>query len=141
MTTCPLCGCEFDAAALACHASCAFNNQCAVICCPNCGYQMVDESRSAVAARVRRWLARRAAITYEVGETCALTDLRAGQYGRVLGIDTNDAARSERLQVLGFVKEAAIRLIQTKPTYIVQIGFTEVSIEKSIGAAIKVQVE
>lgn len=141
MTTCPLCGCEFDATVLACHASCAFNSQCAVICCPNCGYQMVDERRSVVANRVRRWLSGRKSPVYEAGEVCALTDLRAGQYGRVVEIVTDNAARSERLQVLGFVKDAEIYLRQTKPTYIVQVGFTEVSLEKSIGAAIKVALE
>lgn len=140
MTTCPLCGFEFDAEVMACHTSCAFNNQCAVICCPNCGYQMVDEKRSALADRVRRWLERRHPPVRETGDVCALTDLLPGQYGRVVEVDAENSTRSERLQVLGFVKDAEVRLVQTKPTYIVQVGFTEVSLEKQIGAGIRVLV-
>ncbi|MBE2270392.1 MAG: ferrous iron transport protein A [Anaerolinea sp.] len=141
MTHCPLCGYEFDAEEMACHASCAFNNQCAVICCPNCGYQMVDEKRSVLADRLRRFWARRNAPAPETGEVCALSDLRAGQYGRVVEVAAEDSTRAERLQVLGFVKDAEIRLMQTKPTYIVQVGFTEVSVEKAISRAITVMVE
>jgi hypothetical protein len=29
---------------------------CSLICCPNCGYQMVDESKSAAAKLLRRLL-------------------------------------------------------------------------------------
>ncbi|MBK9746129.1 MAG: ferrous iron transport protein A [Chloroflexi bacterium] len=140
MTTCPLCGFEFDGTALSCHASCAFNERCAVICCPNCGYQMVDEQRSVMADRLRRWLARRNPPVREIGEVCALTELRPGQTGRVIEIDAENPVRSERLQVLGFVKDAEVYLLQTKPTYIVRVGFTEVSVEQSIGAGIKVLV-
>jgi hypothetical protein len=43
---CALCGHEFDSAALACHSACPLAEGCRIICCPNCGYQTVDVSRS-----------------------------------------------------------------------------------------------
>ena len=46
MKTCSLCGYEFDTENMVCHAGCPLASHCAVVCCPNCGYQMVDESQS-----------------------------------------------------------------------------------------------
>ena len=51
---CQLCGYEFDKTNLACHASCPLAKGCAIICCPNCGYQVVDEERSGMVNTVRK---------------------------------------------------------------------------------------
>lgn len=53
---CPLCGAEFDETDQACHASCpiASVQGCHLVCCPHCGYQTVDESRSALARGLRK---------------------------------------------------------------------------------------
>jgi hypothetical protein len=55
---CHLCGLDFDARHLACHTACPLHQYCTVICCPNCGYQTVDTSRSKVVAGLRRIAAR-----------------------------------------------------------------------------------
>ncbi len=56
MIACPLCGYEFDATGLSCVASCpmAALQGCHLVCCPNCGYQMVDERKSGLAQWLRR---------------------------------------------------------------------------------------
>jgi hypothetical protein len=51
---CTLCGYEFDTTSLACHAACPLSTGCAVVCCPNCGYHMVNEGRSETLAWLRR---------------------------------------------------------------------------------------
>lgn len=53
---CPLCGYEFDATRLGCYAACplAVVQGCHLVCCPNCGYQMVDEEKSELARLLRR---------------------------------------------------------------------------------------
>ena len=53
---CPLCGCDFDETDRSCIRGCplAAVQGCHLICCPNCGYQMVDESRSWAAKLLRR---------------------------------------------------------------------------------------
>lgn len=47
MQQCALCGYEYDASQLVCHPSCPLAEKCSIICCPNCGYQVVDETQSA----------------------------------------------------------------------------------------------
>lgn len=51
---CSLCGYQFDRNALACHAGCPLAGGCHIICCPNCGYQVVDESRSGTIKLLQR---------------------------------------------------------------------------------------
>ncbi|MBM4424113.1 MAG: hypothetical protein FJ030_12090 [Chloroflexi bacterium] len=51
---CSLCGYEYDETNMACHAACPMSNGCAILCCPNCGYQVVDESKSGLAKLLRR---------------------------------------------------------------------------------------
>jgi hypothetical protein len=55
---CPLCGCDFDETDHSCATDCpiASIQGCHLVCCPNCGYQMVDESKSGVARWLRRLL-------------------------------------------------------------------------------------
>lgn len=52
---CALCGHEFAASELSCHSSCPLAHHCAVICCPKCGYQTVDESRSTIVTLLNRF--------------------------------------------------------------------------------------
>lgn len=54
MMKCQLCGYEFDKENLACHVGCPLAQGCAIICCPKCGYQVVDEDRSAMVSALRR---------------------------------------------------------------------------------------
>ncbi len=51
---CPLCGFEYDETQLVCHVACPMASGCAIICCPNCGYQMVDEKKSRLAKLLRQ---------------------------------------------------------------------------------------
>jgi predicted Zn-ribbon and HTH transcriptional regulator len=55
---CPLCGFEFDETAMTCASACpmAAVQGCNLLCCPNCGYQMVDERKSGLAQLLRRAL-------------------------------------------------------------------------------------
>lgn len=49
---CPLCGGEFAADSVACHAGCPIAGHCRVLCCPHCGYEFPDEE--ATRRRLRR---------------------------------------------------------------------------------------
>lgn len=51
---CPLCGARFNADEHKRCSQCPFGNRCSLICCPQCGYQMVDERKSTLAALVKR---------------------------------------------------------------------------------------
>jgi hypothetical protein len=52
---CPLCGFRFDETNLSCQAGCplAAVQGCNLVCCPNCGYQMVDERKSGLVRLLR----------------------------------------------------------------------------------------
>lgn len=141
MTQCPLCGTGFDETALSCHSSCMFNERCAIICCPNCGYQVPDARRSVLAESVRRWLNRRSGPVQPLDQVCRLADLHPGQCGQVIRIDSEAHERVEKLQVLGLAPAAMLTLEQKRPEYVVRVGFTELSLERDIAAQIMVRVQ
>ncbi len=136
---CPLCHYEFDSSQMSCHASCALNASCAIICCPNCGYQMPDETRSRTANALRNWLSRRRARPI-VGSIVPLTALQPGQNGVVVSVQSTAYARLERLHILGLMPEAHIRLEQKTPTHVLQVGFTQITIDSDIAREIQIRV-
>jgi Fe2+ transport system protein FeoA len=134
---CPLCGHEFDDTDLSCHTSCAFNKQCAIICCPNCGYQMVDESKSRIATFLKRRLLRQKYADLRPHPICSLSRLHPGESATVVSVDTE---KQERLSVFGLIPGAHLTLHQRQPAYVLRIGFTELSIESAIADEILVEV-
>jgi Fe2+ transport system protein FeoA len=136
---CPLCGFIFDETEMSCHASCAFNKGCAIICCPNCGYQVTDESKSRLARLARRVFDRRSNV--EVGETplCQLSALHPGQVGRVVTLQSS--TRQEQLNVFGLIPGAQVTLQQKHPAYVIRVGFTELAIDREIADRVVVEVE
>jgi Fe2+ transport system protein FeoA len=134
---CPLCGCEFDETQQSCHASCALNQNCGIICCPNCGYQMTDEKKSRLASGLRRLLAR---MNRPQPPIRPLSTLRAGQSGKVTAIECANASRLERLNVFGLVPGVEVTLEQRHPAFVLRVGFTELSIERVIADEILVEV-
>lgn len=141
MTQCPLCGYEFDETALSCHSSCAFNESCGIICCPNCGYQVADERKSRLATTLRRMLTRQPQPTADTPSVRPLSALYPGQSGKVVSIDSTNHGRVERLHVLGLVEDARVILQQRRPTMVLRVGFTELSIEREIADEILVEVD
>jgi len=51
---CALCGHEFSADDVRCSPSCPLAGGCPVVCCPRCGYQTLDESRSVLVRLARK---------------------------------------------------------------------------------------
>jgi hypothetical protein len=51
---CALCGHEFTPDDVRCSPACPLSGGCPVVCCPQCGYQTVDESRSALVRLARK---------------------------------------------------------------------------------------
>lgn len=79
-------------------------------------------------------------MTKEADEARPLSELRPGQKGRVLRIDTNDGRRLEQLSSLGIVPDAVLRLVQKAMAAVVQVGETEVAIDPGIARQIYVQI-
>jgi predicted Zn-ribbon and HTH transcriptional regulator len=51
---CALCGYEFTLDDVRCSSACPLASGCPVVCCPRCGYQTLDESRSALVRLARK---------------------------------------------------------------------------------------
>lgn len=137
---CPLCGFEFEVTAMSCHSSCAFNDSCGIICCPNCGYQIPDERKSRLADGLRRLLSRRQNKIEEQPAIRPLSTLSAGQTGRVIAVHSGNHARVEKLNVLGLITDAQVIVEQKRPTYVLRVGFTEFSVEVDIADEILVEI-
>ncbi len=145
---CQLCSYEFDETAMTCHASCSLNKHCGVICCPNCGHQTVDESKSKLAQILRRKLQpgqrrRPAPHPSEAGPRdaalCRLSDLKPGQAATVITVESCSSARLEKLSVFGIVPGCQLTLEQRRPTFVARVGFTELSFEREVADEILIE--
>jgi ferrous iron transport protein A len=149
MVRCALCGFEFDEQAMLCHSQCPLADGCAILCCPNCGYQFVDESKSSLAGWLRGLLARRkpgaaprpgAASRPPAGAVgMSLTGLQPGQTAEVLEIASNDPSRLVRLSVLGVAPGSAVTLEQRFPAYLIRVGETQLSLDSEVAQEIRVR--
>jgi hypothetical protein len=52
--TCPLCGHQFDPAGQQACPGCPLQPGCQLVCCPQCGYELVDLKQSKAARLVSR---------------------------------------------------------------------------------------
>ena len=142
---CRLCGHEFDAAGLACHTGCPLGSRCNLICCPNCGYQVVDESRSWVVGVVQRlWpsvgrVEARPAPVRPAQDTVPLSHIPVGMAVKVRGFEEMAGARLARISGFGLIPGSLVEILQRHPTPIVRIGETELSLDMEILAQIWVQ--
>jgi Fe2+ transport system protein FeoA len=59
-------------------------------------------------------------------------ELEPGQPGKVTAIESQNHTRVERLNVLGLIPTAWITLEQKRSTFVVRVGFTELSVEREI---------
>jgi Fe2+ transport system protein FeoA len=136
---CQLCGFEFDETQMVCHASCAFNKYCQIICCPNCGHQTVDESKSRL-AQAFRWIFKRAAPESPGSNTCRLSDLRPGQSATVIDVEISNPNRLEQLITFGIAPGSRITLEQQQTTAVIWVGLTQLAVEREVAESIRVNV-
>lgn len=101
---------------------------------------MPDESKSRMANALRLYIARKRGEGKALDPVRPLSSLRPGQSGKVVAINSDNHARIERLHVLGLVNDAIIRLEQKRPTYVLKVGFTELTVDHDIAADIMVDV-
>jgi len=134
---CPLCGFEFDEIAPQCHSTCPMNVGCATVCCPHCGYQMIDERKSSAAGWLRKLFGHETQTpTRTLNGVTRLCDLAPGQSGEVVTIATQQAARLDRLSALGVVPGSIVTLEQRTPEFVLRVGETELTIDESIAQEI-----
>lgn len=143
---CPLCGDEFDPSGLACGEWCPLAPRCRLICCPSCGYQVVDESQTRLGKALRRsrWRRRRgwAARAPQRPEPGAVPLVRApqGMEVEIRSLVGMNPSRSARLSAFGLVPGTMVSLTQRRPVPIVRVGETELALSEEILGEIWVRV-
>lgn len=136
---CRLCGHEFEPSGLACHTSCPLGSHCSLICCPNCGYQVVDESKSWLARLLDRWWPADPLPTVDVAAPCPLARMPTGMAAEVLRLQGMSPQRLARLSVFGLVPGSQVTILQRQPVPVLGIGETELSLSPEILEQIWVQ--
>ena len=134
---CAMCGYEFDAEGLACHASCPLSPNCAVVCCPRCGYSTVNPGRSTFMGWVQRLVGKRETPAAVRGDgAIPLLQLRPGQEAEVVSVGESHPEQTLHLGHFGLLPGMTLRLRQTKPVPIVRIAETDLALDAAVAAEI-----
>jgi Fe2+ transport system protein FeoA len=129
---CPLCSFEFLPVGDACHTGCPLAGHCHMICCPNCGYEMVDATRSRLAGWLRKlWpqaAPARAAVVPATAKPLVLSQAPMRVNLAVQSLAGLPPHIQARLSVLGLLPGAEVQLLQRRPAPVVRVGETELAI-------------
>ena len=66
----------------------------------------------------------------------SVAGLKVGQTGKIVAIDTTDRQKLKKLMAMGVLPGVSVRLMQNYPTYVLQMGFTQVAIDHNIATVI-----
>ncbi len=140
--TCPICAFVFDPGANASCPTCPLNSGCTLVCCPNCGHDTVDPTRSTavqLGARIGRLLrgGSRREPKHAVART--LAEVSPGERAIVAGLDGLEHHHREHLQAYGLVPGRPVHVIQHAPVTVVQVEHTEVAFEFPLARGIAVE--
>ena len=132
--TCPLCGFGFEPEDALCAHGCPLRSHCALVRCPACDYEFTEHP-----SRGSWWRRLLGGGTPEAtdGECEALSvdQLRTGQTASVLSLSGNP----NKLAVFGLVPGTEITLLQRRPACVVQVGETELALDREIARRILVR--
>jgi len=144
---CGLCGHRFDPSALACHAECPLGAHCTLICCPNCGYQVVDAGRTFLGRLLARVLRTkpepapgpvRLREPGEPRETIPLSHVLPGREVEIVSLRDLPGPRASRLAAFGIVPGSRVEVLQRRPTPVIRVGETEIALGPEVLERIQV---
>lgn len=67
-----------------------------------------------------------------------LVNLRKGQRGIVAQLNTTDGNTLKKLMSMGVFPGTTLKVIQTFPSYVFEVGYTQVAVDQGIASAILV---
>lgn len=138
--TCPLCGHDFEAGAHAACQACPMHRGCNLVCCPACGYQMVDARRSLAGRLAGSVFHKRHRRHRRERQGLTLLDVPPGWQAKVVGFkDGFPSARRAHLLAYGLIPNDWVRVVQHSPVTVIQIDQTELALENSLAAEIEVE--
>ncbi|MEN8904621.1 MAG: FeoA family protein [Clostridiales bacterium] len=68
-----------------------------------------------------------------------LNDANTGDVIKVYKIDTKEKSKLRKLMVFGIFEGVEIKLTQKFPVNIIQVGFTQVALDKEVSSIIKIE--
>jgi Fe2+ transport system protein FeoA len=133
------------------HSACPLGAHCNLICCPNCGYQVVDATKT----RLGGWLARAfrprggeerpqaevqasASGQQSARETIPLSHVLPGREVAIVALREMSGPRISRLGAFGLVPGSHIEVVQRRPAPVVRVGETEIALSVEILERIEV---
>lgn len=133
---CPFCGFEFEPVDTLCQHGCPMRTVCGLVRCPSCDYEFPEQPKAV--SWFRGLFGRRPVVEEALCETCRpLTELNGGESARVVSLA--GTRRPGTLAVFGLVPGSDITLLQSSPTYVVQVGETQLALEADIASGIFVE--
>ena len=69
-----------------------------------------------------------------------LSELKRGQSCTVAELDTGDERVLRKLMSMGILPGMTLKMLLTYPSYVFQIGYTQVAVDKTVASAIMVYV-
>lgn len=145
--SCPLCGGKFPLTAEVCH-SCGMNQNCVNITCPYCRYEFVVESAvwNSLASLWKRLTSSRARRGKQSngrdrdGHGEASLDMEeVGGICEVARLQITDPGRLTQLVSYGLFPGMRVRVVKKKPSLILEMGETELALDRDLAAAIFVR--
>jgi len=139
--TCPFCGHDFDPGEHAACQACPMHRGCNLVCCPACGYQMVDERRSWVGRLAGSVFHHRRRRHQQARHGLTLSDVPPGWQAKVVGFrDGMPSIRRAHLQAYGLIPDDWVRVVQHSPVTVIQVDQTELALENSLAREIEVEI-
>jgi Fe2+ transport system protein FeoA len=131
MIVCSLCGQRFDASEHQACQNCPLQKECNLVCCPNCGYEMVNVHASRLARWAARWLPKGNGKHPILNQT--LADLSPGCSAEVTGFSTHISPKQHaHLQAYGIAPGRMVQVVQRAPVTVVQVDHLEVALEAGL---------
>ena len=153
MTTCGLCGYRFDPeeSQSAC-AACPLHTKCALLRCPNCGYEFPPAggkktpAGSKKGSKQKRTRARRKGRDTHTPHTeqrstelMSLKEFPLGRTGVIADIDTRDSELLNKLLTIGALPQTEVELLQKRPTFVIRMGYSTFAVDEELASCITVQ--
>ena len=133
---CPFCGFEFEAVDTLCQHGCPLRSACGLVRCPSCDYEFPERPEGF--SWLRSLFGRAPDPEEALCETCRpLTELSGGECAKVVSLA--GTRRPGALAVFGLVPGSEVTLLQRSPTYVVQVGETQLALEADIAGGIFVE--
>jgi hypothetical protein len=139
---CGLCGYSYNPDQHVACQTCPLHSNCNLVCCPACGYQMVDPQGSLL-VRLASFLPKFSSTTNKRRSTLAglsLAEIPPGGEAELAGFsDDFPEDRKTYLQAYGLVLNHPVQVVQQSPVTIIRLDNIELALENDLARGIRVK--